>query len=136
MSRARGVEVPRLLHVAPGCLGEAAGLLVHDGFDLTTVCVGTGGGPSQAFAEVVVDGLRAAGVRTIVVPGLAGRLDQAAELAATIIAREVTLVLGVGGGRVIDTAKLAAARTGSDFVSVPTTIAHDGISSPVASLSR
>jgi glycerol-1-phosphate dehydrogenase [NAD(P)+] len=46
----------------------------------------------------------------------------------------VTLTVAVGGGRVIDTMKLAAARTSTDFVSVPTTIAHDGISSPVASL--
>jgi len=43
-------------------------------------------------------------------------------------------VVGVGGGRVIDTAKLAAARTSTDFISVPTAISHDGISSPVASL--
>jgi glycerol-1-phosphate dehydrogenase [NAD(P)+] len=46
------------------------------------------------------------------------------------------LVLGVGGGRVIDTAKVAAGRTGVEFVSVPTAISHDGISSPIASLSH
>src|SRR5947207_9363141 len=45
-----------------------------------------------------------------------------------------SVLVGVGGGRVIDTAKLAASRTGTDFISVPTAISHDGISSPVASL--
>ncbi len=46
----------------------------------------------------------------------------------------MTLLVAVGGGRVIDTVKLAASRTGTEFVSVPTAISHDGISSPVASL--
>jgi glycerol-1-phosphate dehydrogenase [NAD(P)+] len=46
----------------------------------------------------------------------------------------VTSAVAVGGGRVIDTVKLAAARTGVDFVSVPTAVSNDGISSPVASL--
>ena len=82
----------------------------------------------------MLDGLREAGLDCVEAEGLEGRLDQAADLAALVIAEEVTLLVAVGGGRVIDTVKLAAARTGTDFVSVPTAISHDGISSPVASL--
>jgi glycerol-1-phosphate dehydrogenase [NAD(P)+] len=74
------------------------------------------------------------GIDVIQVTNLDGRLDQAAESAAMVISESVSLLVGVGGGRVIDTAKLAAARTGTDFISVPTAISHDGISSPVASL--
>jgi glycerol-1-phosphate dehydrogenase [NAD(P)+] len=43
-------------------------------------------------------------------------------------------VFGVGGGRVIDQAKLCADRIGGPLVSVPTSAAHDGITSPRASL--
>ncbi len=39
-------------------------------------------------------------------------------------------IIGVGGGRVIDVAKLAASWLGIHFISVPTSAAHDGISSP------
>ncbi len=44
------------------------------------------------------------------------------------------LLLGVGGGSVIDVTKLAAYELKKPFVSVPTSAAHDGIASPRASL--
>jgi glycerol-1-phosphate dehydrogenase [NAD(P)+] len=130
----RTVAIPRLLHVAPDSLASLGSLLQNHAFDTTTVLIGSGRGPSQAFAEVVRDSCTAAGITVIEQPGLAGQLTQAAELASVIIASQVTLAVAVGGGRVIDTLKLATARTNTDFVSVPTTMAHDGISSPVASL--
>ena len=42
--------------------------------------------------------------------------------------------VAVGGGTVIDVCKLAAHRSRKPFVSVPTTLSHDGIASPVASI--
>ncbi len=71
--------------------------------------------------------------------------------AATVIAREATgaevsrvegivresgarFLVGVGGGSKIDITKVVAARRNIPFVSLPTSAAHDGISSPRASL--
>jgi glycerol-1-phosphate dehydrogenase [NAD(P)+] len=130
----RSVAIPRLLHVAPGSLESIAGLLTAHGFDTTRVLIGCGRGPSRAFAATVRDSCAAAGMQVLGASDLAGQLTQAGELAARIISEQITLAIAVGGGRVIDTVKLATARTNTDFVSVPTTIAHDGISSPVASL--
>ncbi|MCX6649305.1 MAG: NAD(P)-dependent glycerol-1-phosphate dehydrogenase [Candidatus Bathyarchaeota archaeon] len=44
------------------------------------------------------------------------------------------VLIGVGGGRSIDVAKLAAAKTGKAFISVPTVASHDGIASSLASV--
>ncbi|MCW4005383.1 MAG: NAD(P)-dependent glycerol-1-phosphate dehydrogenase [Candidatus Bathyarchaeota archaeon] len=44
------------------------------------------------------------------------------------------VLFGVGGGTKIDAAKLSSAHQGLSFVSVPTTLSHDGISSPLASV--
>ena len=44
------------------------------------------------------------------------------------------LLIGVGGGTKIDAAKLSASRQGIPFISVPTTLSHDGIASPLASI--
>ena len=44
------------------------------------------------------------------------------------------VVFGVGGGTKIDVAKLGSARQGIQFMSVPTTVSHDGIASPLASV--
>jgi len=42
------------------------------------------------------------------------------------------LILGFGGGKVLDVAKLAAGERKIKFISIPTTLSNDGISSPVS----
>ncbi len=44
------------------------------------------------------------------------------------------VLFGVGGGTKIDVAKLSSAHQELPFVSVPTTVSHDGIASPLASI--
>ncbi|MEM1657541.1 MAG: NAD(P)-dependent glycerol-1-phosphate dehydrogenase [Candidatus Jordarchaeales archaeon] len=44
------------------------------------------------------------------------------------------LIIGVGGGKSIDVAKLSAHLEGLPFISVPTAASHDGIASPRASI--
>ena len=131
--RARSVDIPRVLHVGAGAFAELASLLSAD-FDTNRVAVGGGRGPSGEYARRALEGLRVAGIDAVPQLDLEGRLGQAASMAAEVIAEDVTLMVAVGGGRVIDTVKLAAARTGTPFISVPTAISHDGLSSPVASL--
>jgi len=46
------------------------------------------------------------------------------------------VVVAVGGGSVIDTAKLCSTQERQPFISVPTSAAHDGISSPRASIKK
>lgn len=65
-------------------------------------------------------------------------LDAAVDLAERIRSSGVpydTLV-AVGGGKVIDAAKYAAARLGMPLVAVATNLAHDGLCSPVATLAN
>jgi glycerol-1-phosphate dehydrogenase [NAD(P)+] len=47
---------------------------------------------------------------------------------------KIDLLLGVGGGSIIDITKFAAYELKKPFISVPTSAAHDGIASPRASL--
>jgi len=49
-------------------------------------------------------------------------------------AAKAGFVIGVGGGRVIDTAKIASYNTDRHFISVPTAASHDGIASSRASV--
>jgi glycerol-1-phosphate dehydrogenase [NAD(P)+] len=52
----------------------------------------------------------------------------------TAEAEEATYLVGLGGGKPIDTAKMAADRLGLGFVSVPTAASHDGIVSGRSSI--
>lgn len=49
-----------------------------------------------------------------------------------IKAERPNLVIGFGGGKVLDVAKLAAGLTGPKCVSIPTTLSNDGLASPVS----
>lgn len=44
------------------------------------------------------------------------------------------VLLGVGGGTIIDSAKVSSGSLKIPFISVPTTVSHDGIASPLASI--
>ena len=63
-----------------------------------------------------------------------GTIDAAIELAEQLRAAAYDALVGIGGGKTIDTAKYAATRLGIPMVSVATSLANDGIASPVASL--
>ncbi|MCL2359099.1 NAD(P)-dependent glycerol-1-phosphate dehydrogenase [Candidatus Bathycorpusculum sp.] len=44
------------------------------------------------------------------------------------------VVFGVGGGTIIDAAKISSVGQNIPFISVPTTVSHDGVASPLASI--
>ena len=44
------------------------------------------------------------------------------------------VLFGVGGGTIIDAAKVSSGSQNIPFISVPTTVSHDGIASPLASV--
>ncbi|WP_445527793.1 iron-containing alcohol dehydrogenase family protein [Streptomyces cyslabdanicus] len=64
-----------------------------------------------------------------------GTIDGAVRLADSVKrAGRYDAVVGLGGGKVIDCAKYAAARVGLPLVAVATNLANDGLCSPVATL--
>ena len=44
------------------------------------------------------------------------------------------VLFGVGGGTIIDAAKTSSKTQNIPFISIPTTVSHDGIASPLASI--
>jgi len=63
--------------------------------------------------------------------------EESVEQAREIIKKQSAgLIVGCGGGSVIDTAKLSSAREKQPFISVPTIASHDGLSSPRASIKK
>ncbi|WP_431677709.1 iron-containing alcohol dehydrogenase family protein [Kitasatospora sp. KL5] len=63
-----------------------------------------------------------------------GTLDAAVRLADEMRSGHFDALVGLGGGKIIDAAKYAAARVGLPIVAVATNLAHDGICSPVSTL--
>ena len=57
-------------------------------------------------------------------------------VAERVIATDVDLIVALGGGRVLDVCKYAAYIAKTKLLSIPTTMANDGLASPIAVLKR
>lgn len=133
VSGSRTITVPRLLQVESGAFaGLPDALVTH--FDSSRVLIATGAGVSRGLGEQLAAGLEAKGLCAELHGGLVGSLAEAARMLDRLDERPMSLVVAVGGGQPIDVAKLASFRAGVDLVAVPTILSHDGMASPVASL--
>lgn len=63
-------------------------------------------------------------------------ISYAMQIAERAIATDISCIVGMGGGRVLDVCKYAAYIAKIPILSIPTTISHDGIASPIAVLKR
>lgn len=63
-------------------------------------------------------------------------ISYAMNVAERVIATDVSCIVALGGGRVLDVCKYAAYIAKCPLLSVPTTMANDGIASPIAVLKR
>lgn len=128
---ARTVNTPLAIDVRRGAVADLGALLADrriSGGGEVAVVVGPGQG--ERIAELIRPGLGRADLFTVT----GGTLDSAHELGEKLRRRSYDAVVGIGGGKTIDTAKYAASRYAIPMVSVATSLANDGIASPVASL--
>ena len=63
-------------------------------------------------------------------------IEYAMNVAERVIATDIDCIVAMGGGKTLDVAKYAAFISKCPFLSIPTTVAHDGIVSPIAVLKR
>jgi len=61
-------------------------------------------------------------------------LEFSIEVSKYIIENNIDNIVGVGGGRVLDICKYASYTAKKNFISIPTTLANDGIASPISVL--
>lgn len=133
VSGSRTISVPGLLQVGPGALAGLPDVLPAH-FDASRVLIATGAGVSRGLGEELAKGLESRGSYVEVHAGLLGSLAESARLLHHLDESPMSVVVAVGGGQPIDVAKLAACRASVDVVAVPTILSHDGMASPVASL--
>jgi len=129
----RSVRIPRLLRLVDGAAAaaDALGELVH-GSGAVLLVVHTGRRSGSGYAQTLIDAAARYGhalFDCVVDANTAASVDLVAD---RIINLHPAFVVGVGGGRVVDVAKLAAAQNETEFVSMPTQASSDGICSPVS----
>lgn len=128
---ARTLTAPLLVEIGPGTVKGLPSLLrdrrISPGGDVAFL-LGRGQG------EVVAQQLDVEPGAPAVFRVESASVAHAEQLATEVRARSYDAIVGIGGGRTLDVAKWVGTRLGIPTVSVATSLAHDGITSPVAVL--
>jgi glycerol-1-phosphate dehydrogenase [NAD(P)+] len=126
----RMVGTPLAIDIESGAVARLAPLLsdrrISSGGHVAIV---VGPGQGEELAAQLRPQLENADIHTV-----SGGVEEATELARELRSEFHDAIVGIGGGRTLDLAKYAASLSGLPMVAVATSLAHDGIASPVASL--
>ncbi|GAB6863115.1 NAD(P)-dependent glycerol-1-phosphate dehydrogenase [Haloplanus litoreus] len=124
------IKLPRNVVMGHGVLDDL-GAVVDDLSVVGRSLVVTSPTPNRLVGDRVRDQLGNDPATVTVERAGFDAVDRVAEMAE---AEEATYLVGLGGGKPIDTAKMVADRLGFGFVSVPTAASHDGIVSGRSSI--
>jgi glycerol-1-phosphate dehydrogenase [NAD(P)+] len=128
----RMIGAPLSIDIGPGTVRQLAPLLADRRISAGGhVAVIVGPGLGEEIAETLRPELANAAVWAV---ENGGGVEVAYDLAKRLRAGFYDAVVGIGGGRTLDVSKLASTLSGLPMVAVATSLAHDGIASPVASL--
>jgi glycerol-1-phosphate dehydrogenase [NAD(P)+] len=127
----RMVGTPLTIDIGPGAVAGLAPLLADRRISSGGhVAVVVGPGLGEEIAASLRPQLANAEILTVA----DGGVEDASQLASKLRAGFYDALVAIGGGRTIDVGKYAASLSGLPMVSVATSLAHDGLASPVASL--
>ena len=128
---ARMIATPVAVEVGRGTIARLAPLLADQRISPGGhVAVAVGPGQGDALADALRPQLGNAEFHQVE----GGSVQAALELAATLRGGFYDALVGIGGGKTLDVAKYAATLVGLPMVAVATSLAHDGVASPVSSL--
>lgn len=130
--QAHNISVPSLLKVGSGTLTYLGDFLEENNFKKVVIFFGNG--LIQLFGQQVFESLKKSGVEVLHYEELDSTNIEDIIKLAFAIPNKTQAVIGIGGGKVIDTSKYAGFLRRIPFISVPTSSSSDGFSSSSASL--
>lgn len=125
------IQLPREIHTGAGVINKTGTICRNLRFE-DNILVVSGPKTLRIGGKKAIDSLEAEGFNVENVT-----IHEASDKAVKKVQGkidDVSAVLGVGGGKVIDVAKMASTNSNIHFISVPTAASHDGIASPRASI--
>ena len=125
----RDVSLPLFMCIEEGASNRLGALLLGHNLRFAHPLFITGGPVLQKKAETISRSLDG---NATLLPVRESTIEEAERIMERIEADSPDVVVGVGGGRVLDLAKYTASEKGLPFISVPGAVSNDGIASPVA----
>ena len=118
---------PRIIEIGKG-KSERLQSIIEKNFGNVNAGLITGGNRVKQIAENVITHFNSK-ILTIVLKNTLS--EDIKKIEREIVKENVKLIIGIGGGSVLDTSKLIAYHINIPFLSFPTTLSNDGIYSPI-----
>ena len=126
------ISIPTILKVGKNTLENLGSYLKSSGFKNAVLYFGNG--LISMFGNEIMDSLKKDGITVLDYMELdTTKIEDIINLAFNIDSK-AQVIVGIGGGKVIDTAKYAAYLRKLPYISIPTSASSDGFSSASASL--
>jgi glycerol-1-phosphate dehydrogenase [NAD(P)+] len=127
------MELPRKILIGEGVVSQVGSLVRSLDAGATSVAIVTGAVVKARAGEECSASIEKARLKSSWHVVSDASMDTVSRLQDKITSQP-DLVIGFGGGRSVDVAKMTAFKLGRPFLSVPTSASHDGISSPFVSV--
>ena len=127
------MQLPREVLIGNNVAGSIGRTLTRLGFKGPALVV-TGPKVMSIAGNIITNSLKRAGFKSPIIIVQNATTAQVMKVQREIKRTKPDVVVGLGGGKDIDVAKLSSMKSGTRFVSVPTAASHDGIASPVVSM--
>lgn len=126
-------KLPYFLKIEKGIIDSTVSILEENNINLSKSIIVTDNIIYKLYANKIYKSINnkySASLRIINKNSIAEALD----IVNYIINENITTIIGIGGGKSLDVSKYSASMTKRTFISIPTTIANDGVASPIAVL--
>ena len=128
------MELPRKILIGQGVISQVGPLIRTLNQSASEVAVVTGRTVKSKAGNDLGSSLENVSLKSSLHVVSHASMEVVDELEDKIGDKSPDFVIGFGGGRSVDIAKMTAFRIGRPFLSVPTSASHDGISSPFVSI--
>ena len=127
------IELPRFITIGENCLEEIGNTIIKLG-KYENILIVSGPNVKRIINKKILKSLESQQLEHKWITIKSPTMGNVSIVRSNTIKNKTDLIIGIGGGKSVDIAKLVAYQVNIPYISAPTTASHDGIASPFASI--